>query len=100
MPMVSLGINYSQSHDSSACVVRGGELLCAIAEERLSRVKHDARFPVQAIRTCLDLARLRLGDLDYVSFGWSPARTAFFHDLGCYARAKCPASYMNVLTYT
>ena len=42
--MLTLGINYSQMHDSSACVVRDGELLFAVAEERLSRVKHDARF--------------------------------------------------------
>ena len=55
--MLSLGINYSQMHDSSACIVRDGEVLFAVAEERLSRVKHDARFPVMAIRACLDFTR-------------------------------------------
>ena len=35
--MISLGINYSQMHDSSACIARDGEILFAIAEERLSR---------------------------------------------------------------
>ncbi len=34
--MISLGINYSQVHDSSACLVRDGELLFAVAEERLT----------------------------------------------------------------
>ena len=43
--MITLGLNYSQMHDSSACLVRDGELLFAVAEERISRVKHDARFP-------------------------------------------------------
>ena len=43
--VISLGINYSQMHDSSACIARNGEVLFAVAEERLSRLKHDARFP-------------------------------------------------------
>ena len=55
--MITLGINYSQMHDSSACLVRDGELVFAVAEERISRAKHDARFPENAIRACLDFAR-------------------------------------------
>ncbi|PYT62387.1 MAG: hypothetical protein DMG35_07770, partial [Acidobacteria bacterium] len=39
--MLTLGINYSQMHDSAACLVRDGELLFAVAEERISRLKHD-----------------------------------------------------------
>ncbi len=50
--MITLGINYSQMHDSSACIVRDGELLFAVAEERISRLKHDAGFPKNAIRAC------------------------------------------------
>ena len=57
--MISLGINYSQMHDSSACIARDGEVLFAIAEERLSRVKQDASFPVRAIRACLDFANIK-----------------------------------------
>jgi predicted NodU family carbamoyl transferase len=37
--MIALGINYTQMHDSSACIVRDGEILFAVAEERLSRMK-------------------------------------------------------------
>ena len=48
--MICLGFNYSQMHDSSACIARDGELLFAVAEERISRVKHDAGFPRLAIR--------------------------------------------------
>jgi predicted NodU family carbamoyl transferase len=32
--MIALGINYSQMHDSSACIVRDGEVLFAFAKER------------------------------------------------------------------
>jgi carbamoyltransferase len=95
--MLSLGINYSQMHDSSACLVRDGEVVFAIAEERLSRVKHDASFPVRAIQGCLSFAGIRAGDLDFVSYGWSPAGDMFRHDIGCFLRRRVPASYLNVL---
>ena len=57
--VISLGINYSEMHDSSACIARNGEVLFAAAEERFSRLKHDARFPELAIRACLDFAEVQ-----------------------------------------
>jgi carbamoyltransferase len=98
--MLTLGINYSQSHDSSACIVRDGELLFAVAEERLSRAKHDARFPALAVKACLDFAGVKAGDLDCVCFGWSPPRATYLHDLADFARGRNPASFLNVLNST
>jgi len=98
--MITLGINYSQMHDSAACLVRDGELLFAVAEERISRLKHDARFPVNAIRACLDFASLKASDLDEVCFGWPVAGAAFRHDLKCYAIGRMPATYTNGLNST
>lgn len=95
--MISLGINYSQMHDSAACIVRDGELLFAVAEERLSRLKHDARFPHRAIRACLEFAEVRADQLGEVCFAWSPPRTTFVHDLKCYAFGSLPVSYLNAL---
>jgi carbamoyltransferase len=95
--MLTLGINYSQMHDSSACIVRDGELLFAVAEERLSRVKHDAGFPELAIRACLDFAKAQPGDLNDVCFGWQAPGSLFAHDLKCYASGKMPATYANGL---
>src|SRR5271170_654553 len=86
--MISIGINYSQMHDSSACIARDGEVLFAVAEERLSRVKHDARFPALAIRACLDFAGIRPDEVDYVCQGWPRARAAYLHDLRCYATGR------------
>src|SRR5260370_27387798 len=83
--MLTLGINYSQMHDSAACIVRDGELLFAVAEERISRLKHDARFPHHAIRACLEFAQVRAEQLDEVCFGWQTAGPVFRHDLKCYA---------------
>ena len=66
--MLTLGINYSQMHDSSACIARDGQVLFAVAEERLSRAKHDARFPAHAVRYCLEAGGLNAADLDSVVF--------------------------------
>ncbi len=98
--MISLGINYSQMHDSSACIVRDGELLFAVAEERLSRAKHDARFPHNAIQACLDFARVRPDQLGEICFGWSPPRAIFLHDLKCYLGGKQRLSYLSLLNTT
>ena len=98
--MLTLGINYSQMHDSSACIVRDGELLFAVAEERISRQKHDARFPTNAIQTCLDFAKARAEQLDEVCFGWQTPGPMYRHDLKCYAAGKMPATYVNGLNST
>jgi carbamoyltransferase len=98
--MITLGINYSQMHDSSACIVRDGELLFAVAEERLSRLKHDAGFPRLAIQACLDFAGVRAKQLDEVCFGWQTAGPVYRHDLKLYALGEWPATYVNVLNST
>jgi len=95
--MLTLGINYSQMHDSSACVVRDGELLFAVAEERISRLKHDARFPQLAIQACLDFAKAGAAEIDEVCFGWQPAGQVFRHDLKLYLTGRWPVSYLNLL---
>ena len=98
--MITLGLNYTRMHDSSACIVRDGELLFAVAEERLSRLKHDARFPRLSIQACLDFARVRAEQLDDVCFGWSTPGPGFRHDLKCLATGGLPLTYLNLLTTT
>jgi carbamoyltransferase len=98
--MIAIGINYSQMHDSSACIARDGEVLFAVAEERLSRVKHDARFPSLAIRACLQFAGVRGEEIDYVCQGWSRPRSGFIHDLRCYATGQQPLDSRALLNST
>ena len=95
--MITLGLNYSQMHDSSACLVRDGELLFAVAEERISRVKHDARFPALAIQACLDFVKIRADQVDEVCVGWQTPGATFRHDLKLYSTGQWPLSYTNVL---
>lgn len=53
--MIILGIN-AYHGDASAVILRDGELIAAVEEERFRRVKHWAGFPQESIRTCLELA--------------------------------------------
>jgi carbamoyltransferase len=84
-------------HDSSACVVRDGELVFAVAEERLSRLKHDARFPELAIQACLDFAGITSVQVDEVCFGWQKVGALYRHDLKLYATGRWPLNYLNFL---
>lgn len=61
-------------HDAAAALLRDGMLIAAAEEERFSRVKHDFGFPRNAIRFCLDQAKLEGKDLDYVVFFEKPFR--------------------------
>ena len=69
--MKILGIS-AHYHDSAAALVIDGVPLCAVQEERLSRRKNDAAFPLMAIEWCLDQAKLEPGDLDAVVFYEKP----------------------------
>ena len=55
-------------HDSATCLIIDGKIVAAAQEERFTRKKHDAAFPVHAIEYCLEEARIAAVDLDYVVF--------------------------------
>lgn len=66
-----LGLNYFY-HDSTACIVVNGKLVVAIEEERLTRVKHTYAFPYRSIKRCLDIAGLKLEEIDAVAVSIKP----------------------------
>jgi carbamoyltransferase len=66
MPSI-LGIS-AYYHDSAACLVRDGEIVAAVQEERFTRKKHDAGFPKHAAQYCLQEGGLRIEEVDYVGF--------------------------------
>jgi carbamoyltransferase len=55
-------------HDAAAVLLRDGEVVSAIEQERLDRIKHSNKGPFDAIRFCLDAAGLGLGDVDRLAF--------------------------------
>lgn len=55
----------------SACILKDGQLLAFVEEERFVRVKQAlGYFPSQSIRFCLDRAGLTLAEVDAIAFGW------------------------------
>jgi carbamoyltransferase len=77
--MYLLGIN-SAYHESSACLVEDGTVLCAAEEERFNRVKHGKQaradnpdeLPTNAIEFCLSSAGITLADVEHVAFAADP----------------------------
>lgn len=63
--MIVLGVAFLS--DASACIVRDGELVAAVSEERLNRIKLWHGVPYQAIRTVLEMAGLSLEDVDCIA---------------------------------
>jgi carbamoyltransferase len=72
----------SQGHDSAAALLIDGELVAAVAEERIARRKHTGDFPVGAIASCLTEAGLQAQDIDAVvhSFDYLPYRAMYSLD--------------------
>src|SRR5215831_15514003 len=64
--MIVIGLNCFHG-DSSAALIRDGELIAAAEEERFRRIKHWAGFPSQAITFCLAKAGITLSDVDHVA---------------------------------
>src|SRR5437016_8496442 len=83
--MKILGIS-AHYHDAAAAVVVDGVPVCAVQEERLSRRKNDAAFPLSAIEWCLDRADLEPEALDAVVFYERPM-LKFERILTCALRA-------------
>jgi len=55
-------------HDSAACLLKDGEIIAAVQEERFTRQKHDSNFPINAVNYCLKEGKIAVNDLDYVVF--------------------------------
>jgi carbamoyltransferase len=71
-----------------------------VAEERISRTKHDAQFPKLAIQACLDFAKVKPEDIEEVCLGWQPIGQLYRHDLKLYASGRWPLTYLNFLNST
>ncbi len=55
-------------HDAAACLISNGKIVAAAQEERFTRKKHDASFPVNAIQYCLKAGGICFDEIDYVVF--------------------------------
>ena len=55
-------------HDSAACIILDGKIIAATQEERFTRIKHDSRYPKNAVEFVLNFANLKLSDVDHIVF--------------------------------
>lgn len=69
--MYIIGIS-AYYHDSAACLLKDGDIVAAAQEERFTRVKNDAGFPENAIRFCLNFAKITLSEVDYITYYEKP----------------------------
>lgn len=70
--MYILGIN-AYHGDASAAIIKDGELIAAVEEERFNRVKHCAGFPVESVRYCLETAGANVKDIEHVGVSRDPS---------------------------
>jgi carbamoyltransferase len=69
--MIVLGLNIYHG-DAAACIFKDGKLIVAAEEERFSRVKHSAGFPIAAISFCLDTLNIKINEVDYIAINRNP----------------------------
>jgi carbamoyltransferase len=55
-------------HDAAAVLIVDGQVVAAYEEERLNRIKHSGKLPVQAIGRCLEMGGIRLDEVDKIVF--------------------------------
>ncbi len=66
-----LGLNAYHA-DVSAVLVRNGQLVAAVEEERFRRIKHVAGFPAEAIRVCLEMGGVSADEIDHFAVSRDP----------------------------
>ena len=59
-------------HDSAATLVKNGEIISAVQEERFTRIKHDSSFPINSIKFLLKEQNINMSDVNYIVFYEKP----------------------------
>jgi carbamoyltransferase len=72
MAIYVLGMNAYHA-DASAVLLKDGEIVAAVEEERFNRVKHSAGFPSLAVQYCLQRAGIRIEDVDHIGVSQVPS---------------------------
>ena len=111
------GVTINQ-HDAGAALIRDGELVCFVEEERLLRVKSPRGvLPIESIAACLKEARMSMRDIDLVAlpgetyadiaertqaylrhhFGFAPRIQAINHQTAHLASAFFPSDFEQAM---
>lgn len=74
---IVVGIGGILGHDGNAALLVDGELIASSQEERFTRIKHDAKFPVRALEDCLAQGGVRGEDVETCVFAEKPLQSIF-----------------------
>lgn len=61
-------------HDSTAVLLKDGDIIAAVQEERFTRIKQDHSFPANAIKSCLTQGAISLGDVTKIFYYENPVK--------------------------
>lgn len=90
---VDLVLGISNSHDSGVAIIREGEVLAAVNEERFTRKKQAGGFPRRCLEEIWQIAGVNSQDIDAVAvagtaLGTPPQNNDFSHDDGHFGFAQ------------
>ena len=71
-----LGINAFHA-DSSAALIKNGQVIAAIEEEKFTRLKHWSGFPKKSIKWCLQYANINFSDISHIGLNTNPKSQYF-----------------------
>ena len=75
--MYILGIHNDE--DSGIALIKNGQLIEAISEERFTRIKQFKGFPKFSINYILNKYNIKLEDIDYFAYGWNSKNNDCYH---------------------
>jgi carbamoyltransferase len=95
----ALGINGVDGifHDASASLVKDGEIIASVEEERFNRKKHSNGIPFNAISYCLKRANIAFDQVDHIGYYLDPLtlKRTMFDDV--VAKFECPPEKIRYL---
>ena len=74
--MIILGLN-AYHGDASACILKDNSIIAAAEEERFTRIKHAAGFPINSIKFCLNEAKISINQVDHITINRNPKQKIF-----------------------
>ena len=84
---------------SAACIFKGKELIAAIEEERISRIKNDGGFPIESIRQCLEISGISIEDISAICVYWKPFKIST-RLLGVFKKIIFSVKFSTSIRYT
>lgn len=90
-------VGVHDGHNSSAAIIKDGELIFALQEERPTGKKNFVGFPRTSIRACLDFAGIEPSDVSELAFAGFRQTPRRFRTLDQAAGARREASLLGIL---